>query len=102
MRKKLYKIALDFVSPARHIRRCISGYVPVDVTQQAGQKTSKMCNYFFRGPKIRGGKINGRNGGALAQFHNTAFYLLNKSEQMRFHYFGGAVTVACLQGLGHH
>ena len=38
---------MDFGSTARRIRRCISGYAPVDVTQQTGQKTSKMWIYLF-------------------------------------------------------
>jgi hypothetical protein len=43
-------MAPDFGSSPRHIRRRISGYVPVNVTPVTGQKTSKMCNYFLPRP----------------------------------------------------
>ena len=48
-KKQFHKIATDFCSTARRIRRCISRYVPVDATLQAGKKTSKMWNYFLAG-----------------------------------------------------
>jgi hypothetical protein len=32
------------------MRRCISGYVPADVTPVTGQKTNKMWHYFLPRP----------------------------------------------------
>jgi hypothetical protein len=45
--KKFRKIAPDFDSASRQFRRFISGYVPVEVTQEAGQKRRKMWNEVF-------------------------------------------------------
>jgi hypothetical protein len=50
-------MAPDLGSSARHIQRRISRYVSVDVTQQTGQKTSKMWNYFFLGPLSKQEKL---------------------------------------------
>jgi hypothetical protein len=50
--KHFNKVAPDLGSSTRPIQRRISRYLAVDMTQQTGQKISRMWNYVLTGPLI--------------------------------------------------